>query len=154
MSQRSATLASNRHARREYHVTETLEAGVVLLGTEVKSVRDGHVSLADAYCRVRGMEVFLVGAHIAPYSHGNLNNHDPLRDRKLLLHRREIRRLKKRTEQKGFTIIPLRLYLRTGRIKIEIGLARGKHLYDKRADMAERDTRRQLDRTLRQYTRR
>ncbi len=151
MPESTGTLVSNRRARREYHVTETLEAGLALVGTEVKAVRTGRVSLADAYCRVRGSEVFLVGAHISPYSHGNLNNHDPLRERKLLLHRRQIRALKKSTEKKGFTIIPLKMYLSGGIIKLEIGLARGKRLYDKRESMAERDVKRRLDRTLKEY---
>ncbi len=151
MPQRNTTLISNRRARREYLITKTLEAGLVLLGTEVKSVRSGQASLADAYGRVRGSEVFLVGAHIAPYSHGNQNNHAPLRDRKLLLHQAQIRALKKETEQKGFTIIPLRMYLSDGRIKVEIGLARGKKLYDKRADIASREAKRQLERTRKQF---
>ena len=145
------TLVSNRRARREYEILDTLEAGIALLGTEVKAAREGQVSLVDAHCRVRESEVFLVGAHIAPYSHGNLNNHAPVRDRKLLLHKRQIRTLKKGTEQKGFTIIPLKMYLAGGLIKVEIGLARGKRLYDKRQTVAERDVKRNLDRTLKQY---
>ena len=151
MTKPNPTLASNRKARREYHVAETLEAGMVLTGTEVKAARRGRVSLVDAYCKVRGLELFLVGAHIAPYSHGNLNNHDPLRERKLLLHRQQIRSLKKDTEQKGFTVIPLRMYLSGGIIKLEIGVARGKRLYDKRKEVAERDMKRHLNRTLKQY---
>ena len=144
-------ITSNRRARREYHITDTLEAGLALLGTEVKSLREGRANLQDAFCKVEGREMFLLNAHISPYSHGNLNNHDPLRPRKLLLHKREISKMKKATEQKGFTVIPLKLYFKNGIAKVEIGLARGKKLYDKRADIAERDTQRRLDRTMRQF---
>ena len=151
MSESIKIITSNRRARREYHITETLEAGLALQGTEVKSLRAGRANLQDAFCKVEGGEVFMVNAHISPYSHGNLNNHDPLRPRKLLLHKREIGKLKKATQQKGFTIIPLKLYFKNGLAKVEIGLARGKKLYDKRADIAERDTQRRLDRTLKQY---
>ena len=144
-------ITSNRRARHEYHITETLEAGLILQGTEVKALREGRANLQDAFCKAEGSEMFMVNAHISPYSHGNLNNHDPLRPRKLLLHKREIGKLKKATEQKGFTIIPLKLYFKNGKAKVEIGLARGKKLYDKRADIAERDTRRRLDRTIKQF---
>ncbi len=144
-------ITSNRRARREYHITETLEAGLALRGTEVKSLREGRANLQDAYCKVEGGEMFVLNMHISPYSHGNLNNHDPVRPRKLLLHKREIGKMKKATEQKGFTVIPLKLYFKNGIAKVEIGLARGKKLYDKRADIAERDTQRRLDRTMRQY---
>ncbi|MCY3615881.1 MAG: SsrA-binding protein SmpB [Bacteroidetes bacterium] len=151
MGKATSTLASNRRARRSYHILDTLEAGLVLLGTEVKSIRAGRVSLAEAWCRIDNGEAFLVDAHISHYSHGNLNNHEPVRPRKLLLHRREIARLQKAVEQKGNTLIPLSLYLKNGRIKAEIGIARGKQLFDKRADMAERATKRQLERRLKQY---
>ncbi len=151
MKKPTSVLASNRRARREYHILDTIEAGIVLVGTEVKSIREGHVSLAEAWCKVERHEIFLVDAHIAHYSHGNLNNHDPLRARKLLLHRKEISRLQKSVEQKGNTLIPLRLYLNRGKIKVEVGIARGKKLFDKRADITERDTKRQLERTLKQY---
>ena len=151
MSKAGAILASNRRARREYHILDSIEAGMVLVGTEVKSIREGRVSLAEAWCKVEQQEIFLVDAHISHYKHGNLNNHDPLRPRKLLLHRKEIQRLRKAVEQKGNTLIPLKLYLNHGRIKVEIGIAQGKKLFDKRADMAERDTKRQLERTLKQY---
>ena len=151
MGKATSTLASNRRARRSYHILDTLEAGLVLVGTEVKSIRAGRVSLAEAWCRIDSGEAFLVDAHISHYSHGNLNNHDPVRPRKLLLHRREIARLQKAVEQKGNTLIPLSLYLKNGRIKAEIGIARGKQLFDKRADMAERATKRQLERRLKQY---
>lgn len=151
MEKSKTTLASNRRARRQYHILDTIEAGMVLVGTEVKSIRDARVSLAEAWCKIEQQEIFLVDAHISHYKHGNLNNHDPLRPRKLLLHRKEIARLKKAVEQKGNTLIPLRFYLNHGKIKVEIGIARGKKLFDKRADMAERDTKRQLERTLKQY---
>ena len=151
MSEGIKIITSNRRARRNYHITEAMEAGLVLQGTEVKALRQGRANLQDAYCKVENDEVFLLGAHISPYSHGNLNNHDPLRPRKLLLHKREIAKLKKATEQKGFTTIPLKLYFKKGKVKVEIGLARGKKLYDKRADIAERDTQRRIDRTIKQY---
>ncbi len=147
----STVLVANRRARREFLVTETLNAGMALKGTEVKSARAGRVSLTDAYCRVRGTEVVLVGAHFAPYSHGNINNHDPLRERRLLLHRREIKHLKRQVEQKGFTVIPLKMYLSGGLVKLQIGLARGKRQHDKRQDLARREVKRRLDQTLKQY---
>ena len=151
MQQRSQTLAQNRHARRNYEVLNTLEAGLVLLGTEVKSVRAGGVSLSDAYCTVRGSEAFLVNAHIAPYSFANRDNHSPLRDRKLLLHHRQIQELRKHIEQKGLTVIPLKMYLSAGRIKMEIAFVRGKRAYDKRQTILERDTKRKLDRVLKSH---
>ncbi len=151
MGNPKSTLASNRRARRQYHILDTVEAGMVLVGTEVKSIRDGRVSLAEAWCKIEQQEIFLVDAHISHYKHGNLNNHDPLRPRKLLLHRKEIARLQKAVEQKGNTLIPLRFYLNHGKIKVEIAIAQGKKLFDKRADMAERDTKRELERTLKQY---
>ena len=144
-------ITSNRRARRNYFISETLEAGLVLQGTEAKALREGRANLQDAYCKVERDQMFLLNAHISPYSHGNLNNHDPVRPRKLLLHKREIGKWKKATEQKGFTIIPLKLYFKNGYAKIEIGLARGKKLYDKRTDIAERDTQRRIDRALRQF---
>jgi SsrA-binding protein len=131
------TLASNRRARREYEILETLEAGVALLGTEVKAARQGRVQLKDSYVEVRDGEAWLMGAHIGPYSHGNLQNHEPERPRKLLLSRREIDRLFGRTTIRGQTCIPLSVYLKGNRIKIEIALARGRKLYDKRR--AEKD---------------
>ena len=151
MAESIKIITSNRRARREYHISETLEAGLALQGTEVKSLREGRANLQDAYCKVEGGEMFVLNMHISPYSHGNLNNHDPVRPRKLLLHKREIGKMKKATEQKGFTVIPLKLYFKNGIAKIEIGLARGKKLYDKRADIAERDTQRRLDRTLKNF---
>ncbi len=144
-------ITSNRRARRNYFITETMEAGLVLQGTEAKALREGRANLQDAYCKVENDEAFLLNAHISPYSHGNLQNHDPLRPRKLLLHKRQIGKLKKASEQKGYTIIPLKLYFKNGYAKVEIGLARGKKLYDKRTDIAERETQRHIDRTRKQY---
>ena len=125
-------LASNRKARHDYEILERLEAGIVLLGTEVKSVREGRIQLKDSYVEIVEGEAFLVGAHISPYSHGNRNNHDPERRRKLLLKRREIERLMGRILIQGQTCIPLAVYLKANRIKVEIALAKGRKLYDKR----------------------
>jgi SsrA-binding protein len=144
-----ATIALNRRARYEYFIDETFEAGLVLTGTEIKSVRARKVNLADAYARVEHGEAWLIGAHIAPFEQGNRSNHDPKRTRKLLLHRSEIDEILGRAKQKGQTIIPLRLYITArGRAKIELGLARGKQLHDKRRDIAERDARREVAREL------
>jgi SsrA-binding protein len=151
MSENIKLVTSNRKARHEYHIEDTLEAGLVLQGTEVKALREGRANLQDAYCGAQRGEMYLLNAHISPYSHGNLNNHDPLRPRKLLMSRREIERWKKGAEQQGFTIIPLKLYFKNGIAKVEIGLAKGKKLYDKRADIAERETKRRLDREMKQY---
>ncbi len=131
-------LAANRRARHEYHIDETLEAGVVLAGTEVKSIRAGRVQLRDAYVEIRSDEPWLVGAHISPYSHGTDANHDPERVRKLLLSRREIDRLAGAIQRKGQTVVPLSVYLKGHLVKIEIGVARGKQLHDKRAAAKKR----------------
>jgi SsrA-binding protein len=141
-------VASNRRARHEFWIDETHEAGIALTGTEVKSLRDGRVNLADAFARVEHGEVWLHHLHISPYAQGNIHNHDPLRTRKLLLHRREIVRLKAKTDQKGYTLIPLRLYFRRGVAKVELALARGRHIYDKRERIAERDAERRIARNL------
>lgn len=125
-------LAANRRARRDYELLETFEAGVALTGTEVKSARAGRVQLKDSYIEVRGEEAWWVGGHISPYAHGNRENHDPERDRKLLLHRREIHRLLGATTRRGLTVIPLSVYLKGNHIKLEIALAQGRKLYDKR----------------------
>ncbi len=125
-------LATNKKAFHEYFILDRFEAGIALLGTEVKSIREGRINLKDAYALVRKEEIFLLNCHISPYSHGNRDNHDPLRSRKLLLHHQEIRKLVGKTQEKGLTLIPLRVYLRRGKIKVELGLARGKKLYDKR----------------------
>lgn len=142
-------VVTNRKARFEYHIDESLEAGLVLTGTEVKALRAGRANLQDAYCTVVDGEMLLLQCHISPYEFGNRQNHDPLRPRKLLMHAREIARWAIDVQQKGCTIIPLRLYFKNGKAKLEIGLARGKKLYDKRVDIAERDSKRRLDRVLR-----
>jgi SsrA-binding protein len=141
-------IAENRRARHDYHLVERYEAGIALTGTEVKSLRAGHASLQRAFGDVRGGEVWLVGAHIPEYAQGNLANHDPDRDRKLLLHRREISSLIGKVRERGFTLVPTRLYWKDGRAKVEIALARGKEARDKRRDIAERDAKRQIERAL------
>jgi SsrA-binding protein len=140
------TVALNRRARYDYAVEQTLEAGIVLTGTEIKSIRAGRVNLGDAYARIEHGEAILVGAHIAPYEQGNRYNHEPLRTRKLLLHRDQIAELAGLSQAKGLTIVPLRLYLRNGLAKLELGVARGKKTHDKRRTIAERDVRRELQR--------
>lgn len=143
------TIAVNRRARHEYTIEDTLEAGLVLTGTEIKSIRAGKVSLAEAYARIERGEAWLVGAHIAAWPGGSRQNHDPKRDRKLLLHRDEIDSLMGRTKQKGLTLVPLRLFINArGKAKLELGLARGKKLHDRRRDIAERDARREMDRAM------
>jgi SsrA-binding protein len=143
-------IAENRRARHDYHLLERYEAGLVLTGTEVKSLRDGKANLQRAFADVRGEEVWLVGANIAEYTQGNIANHDPDRDRKLLLHRREIASLIGKVREKGLTLIPTRLYWRDGRAKVEIAVARGKEVRDKRREIAKRDAGRQIERALRQ----
>jgi SsrA-binding protein len=148
------TVAVNRKARHDYLITDTFEAGLVLTGTEIKSVRAGKVNLAQAYARVEKGEAWLIGAHIAPYEAGNRYNHEPNRDRKLLLHRVEIDALLGRVAAKGLTVVPLRMYITgKGRAKLELGLARGKQLHDRRRDIAERDSRREMERELADVTR-
>ncbi|MBA3688711.1 MAG: SsrA-binding protein SmpB [Chloroflexi bacterium] len=147
------TVAVNRRARHEYAVEETLEAGIALTGTEIKSIRAGRVNLAEAYARIERGEAWLIGAHIAPYEQGNRNNHEPTRTRKLLLHRDQIAELVGQTKAKGFTLVPLKLYIRNGMAKLEIGVARGKKAYDKRRTIAERDARRELERSTKERVR-
>ncbi len=141
-------LATNRAAFHEYHISDKYEAGIALTGTEVKSVMDGRVQLKEAYVGVRDGEAWLFNAHISPYSHGNRENHEPLRTRKLLLHRREIDRLEEAAVKQGMTLVPTRIYMKNGPIKLEVGVARGKKLYDKRETemrrTVERETRSQL----------
>ncbi len=139
-------VATNRKARYEFHIGDRYEAGIALQGTEVKSLRDGNASIQDAYCSIQKGEVVLNNSHIAPYRHGTHFNHDPERPRKLLLNKKEIAKLTKAVDQKGYTIIPLRLYFKRGLAKVEIGVARGKRQYDKRKDIADRDSKRRLDR--------
>lgn len=141
-------VATNRRARHEYWIEETHETGIALTGTEVKSLRAGRVNMADAFARVDGGEVWLHHLHISPYEQGNLHNHEPMRTRKLLLHRREIVRLGARVQQRGYTLVPLRIYFRRGIAKVELGLARGRHVYDKRERIAERDAQRRIARAL------
>jgi SsrA-binding protein len=147
------TIATNRRARHEYHILETVEAGLVLRGTEVKSLRAGEVTFKDSYATIRNGEGWLLGCHINPYSHGTDANHDPERDRKLLLHRKEIGRLSGKIAERGLTLIPLRMYFKGGRAKIELGLGRGKKLHDKRATLRDRDQRREMDQAARTVTR-
>ena len=145
----SRDLGVNRQAAHHYHLLERFEAGVVLTGTEVKSAKDGMVTLRDSYAELKNGEVWLLNAHISPYSHGNYRNHDPLRERKLLLHRTEIRRLIGKVKERGFTLVLLRLYLKRGRIKAEIALAKGKNVQDKR----EAIRRKEMDKEARQALR-
>ncbi|MGD0153232.1 MAG: SsrA-binding protein SmpB [Thermacetogeniaceae bacterium] len=142
-------VAENRKARHDYFIDETYEAGISLAGTEVKSMRAGKVNLRDSYASVDDNEIFVHNMHVSPYEQGNRFNQDPKRTRKLLLHRQEIRRLLGQTTQKGYTLIPLRVYFKHGRVKIEIALARGKRLYDKREEIAKRDADREIARELR-----
>ena len=142
-------VTTNRRAFHDYEVLETFEVGVVLSGTEIKSIREGKVTISEAYARIDGDELWLIGAHISPYRHGSHANHDPDRPRKLLAHKAELRDLRAAIEQKGMTLVPLRLKLVRGRAKIELGVARGKKLYDKRASEADREARRDVERAIR-----
>lgn len=142
-------VAENRKARHDYFIDETCEAGIALTGTEVKSLRAGKANLKDSYAQVVDGEMFLLNMHISPYEQGNRYNVDPLRNRKLLLHKDEINRLYGKVKQQGLALVPLKVYFKRGRIKIELALARGKKLYDKRDAMAERDAKRDVERTLR-----
>lgn len=137
-------IASNRKARHEFFIEDTMEAGIVLTGTEVKSIRQGKVNIKESYASIDDGEVYVNGMHISPYEQGNIFNVDPLRKRKLLLHRREIRKLIGETKQKGFTLVPLSIYLKDGKVKLELALARGKKLYDKRDTIAKKDAERRI----------
>jgi SsrA-binding protein len=141
---------NNKRATFDYELLERMEAGIVLTGTEIKSVRANEVSLQRSFVQPRGDELWLVDASISPYKHGNRENHDPTRPRKLLLHRREIERIRDNLTQKGLTVVPVRLYLKGGKAKVEIALARGKRKFDKREDIARRDSERQVERALRE----
>ncbi|MBI4830271.1 MAG: SsrA-binding protein SmpB [Candidatus Lindowbacteria bacterium] len=143
------TVAINRKARRDYEILESFEAGMALKGTEVKSLREGRMNLKDSYAKVQDGEVFLINAHISPYSHGNIQNHDPVRKRKLLLHRQQIKRLTSKTEERGLTLVPLKVYFLRGRAKVELGLARGKREYEKKEAIKRRDAEREMERDLR-----
>lgn len=144
------TIATNRRARFEYHLSDNVEAGLVLTGSEVKSLRAGTVSINEAYAMIRGNEAWLVGATIEPYPQAGMRNHDRLRDRKLLLHKREIDKLRGRVEQKGFTVVPVRLYFKNGKVKIELALGRGKDVADKREAVKRRDAKREIERALKE----
>jgi len=144
------TVATNRKAKHEYFLLETLEAGLELRGSEIKSIRAGQISLAEAYVQVDGRQAWLIDAHVAPYEQASRSNHDPRRPRRLLLHASEIKRLWDIVRQKGVTIVPIRVYLKDGRAKLEIAVAKGKKLYDKRAVMAERDAKREIEREFHQ----
>ena len=141
-------ITTNRKARYEYEIIDKWETGIVLLGTEVKALRDGRANLKDSHANIKDGEIYLLNTHIRPYSHGNLNNHDPLRVRKLLMHKKEIKKLIGKVEGKGLTLIPLKLYFKNGRAKVELALARGKKLYDKRQVIAKRDSDRDMRRQL------
>jgi SsrA-binding protein len=144
------TFASNRGAYHEYEIMESMEAGIALTGTEIKSVRAGKVNLRDSYARVQNGEVLLYNMHVSPYDQGNIWNHDPLRTRKLLLHRGEIGRLAEKSQAQGLTLVPLRMYARKGHAKVEIAVARGKRQYDKRVAIADRESKRELDRAVKE----
>ncbi len=142
-------LARNRRAFHEYSVDEHIEVGIELQGTEVKSMRAGQFSFADAYGRVKNGELWLIGLHITEYTHGNLFNHEPTRERKLLCHAAEIDRMRRRVEEKGFTLVPLEFYLKQGLIKLDLGICKGKKLYDKRESLKQKDLKREMDREMR-----
>lgn len=147
------TVANNRKAFHDYFVDEQYEAGIELTGTEVKSVRAGNVSLKDSYCTVKNGELFAHGMHISPYDKGNIFNKDPMRDKRLLMHKREIQKLYALVKQDGYTLVPTSVYFRDSRVKVSVGLCRGKKLYDKRADSAKRDAVREMDRTMKERNR-
>ena len=142
-------IASNRRARHDYFVEETYECGLALHGTEVKSIRQGHVNLKESYARIKDGEAFVESMHISPYEQGNIFNTDPLRPKKLLLHKNEIRKLHQQVGRMGYALIPLQVYLKDGRFKLELGLCKGKKLHDKRDDIAARDAQRDIQRALR-----
>ncbi len=141
-------ICTNKKARRDYAIDETYEAGMVLMGTEVKALRQGKTHLKDSYARIKDDEIFLVDTHISPYSHGNQLNHEPDRIRKLLMHKREIRKLYGKTRERGYTLVPLKIYFKDGRAKVEIGLGKGKRLYDKREDLKRKVMEREIERSF------
>jgi SsrA-binding protein len=145
------TIAQNKKARHDYFIEETYETGIELTGTEVKSIRLGKVNLQDSYAYIKNSEVFISGMHVSPYEMGNIYNQDPLRDRKLLLHKYEINKLIGDTQQKGLTLVPLQVYFKRGIVKVELAVAKGKKLYDKRQDIATRDAKREIDRRIKEY---
>ena len=143
-------LADNRKAHHDYHILHTYEAGIVLLGTEVKSIREGRVNLRDSFARVEGGEVFIYNIHVSPYSHRGYADHEPTRRRKLLLHKSEIRRLIGKTVERGMTLVPVRMYLKNGRVKVVVGVAKGKKTYDKRETIRRREAERETRRAIKQ----
>lgn len=145
------TAAVNRKARHDFFIEDTYECGIALVGTEVKSIRKGALNLKDSYAQVKNGELFLYGMHISPYEQGNIFNHDPFRPRKLLAHKREIRKLYSLQQAEGYSLIPLSAYFRDGKVKIELAVAKGKKLYDKRSDIATRDAEREMDRKLKNW---
>jgi SsrA-binding protein len=145
------TIVTNRKARHEYEIIDQVEAGLVLVGSEVKSLRAGRANLGDAYARVIKGEIWVIGMHISPYKEATVQNHDPLRERKLLLHRSEIKKLTRRIDEKGFTLIPLRLYFRKNKAKLELGIARGKRQYDKKVAIAQKDAKREMEREQKKF---
>ena len=147
------TISENRQVRHEYFVEETYEAGIELYGTEVKSLRAGTVNMKDSWCSIEDGEIFIKQLHISPYEHGNIFNRDPLRVRRLLMHKSEIHRLLGLLKRDGYTLIPLSLYFKGSRVKVKVGLCKGKKLYDKRADAANREAQRTIDRAMKQRTR-
>lgn len=150
MAEGIKVVAQNKKARHDYEIEETYEAGLVLTGTEIKSIRRGKVNLRDSYARIKDGEVFLLNMHISPYEQGNRFNHDPLRTRKLLLHKREINKLIGLTKEKGYTLVPLKIYLKNGLAKVDLAVAKGKKLYDKREAMKKRDAQREIERAFRE----
>ncbi len=146
-------IAQNKKARHDYTILDTIEAGIVLQGTEIKSIRNSRINLKDGFARIRNGEAFLYNVHISPYEQGNIFNHDPLRTRKLLLHKKQIIRLENELKNTGITVVPLKVYIRNGYAKVLIGLAKGKKSYDKREDLKRKDIDRQIDRTLKNFSR-
>lgn len=142
-------LAKNKQAFFNYSVDESFEAGIVLVGTEVKSVKNGKFSFTDSYARILNNELWLIGLHISPYDFGNIHNHEPLRNRKLLVHKQELKRLSRKVDEKGFTLVPLKFYLKKGMVKVEIGICKGKKIHDKRDSIKQKDLKREADREMR-----
>ena len=151
MKDTTTRIAVNKKARFEYDIIDTIEAGIVLVGTEVKSIRQRMVSIQEAYAIIKGREAFIVGMNISPYAMGNQFNHEPARERKLLLHKQEIKRLRGKLREKGFTLVPLKMYFKNGKIKLLLGLGKGKTRYDKRKTIQKRDAERDMQRTLKNY---
>ncbi|MDD5475146.1 MAG: SsrA-binding protein SmpB [Syntrophales bacterium] len=143
-------ICQNKLARANYFIEDVYEAGIVLVGTEVKSLREGRASLKDSYGTIKNGEVYLTGMHISPYTHGNRFNHDPLRTRKLLLHKREIKRLYGKFQERGFTLVPTKAYFRNGKVKVEVGVGKGKRLFDKREDLKRKTDRREMERAIKE----